>query len=138
MAGMYFIRHPAFEAAMLNIPLFFPQLLVIHSLDLTPSVIIPCAAEADSELARVGRRLYPAKQQEQWETFLLPSWKRRLNSTFLEESVFPRSGGHAVVSAAVAVASSQGLRRQKSIASNESPENSQNSLCKCQGAFCDN
>lgn len=79
---------------------------MIHSLALTPSVIIPFAAEADSELERVGRHLCPAKQQEKWETFLLPSWKRRFRSMILDESLFPRTGGYAVVNA-----SSQGLRK---------------------------
>lgn len=57
---------------------------------------------------------------------------------FLDESLFPRSEGHAVVSATVVIASSQGLRKQKSVASYKSVENSQKSLCKCQGDFCVN
>lgn len=56
----------------------------------------------------------------------------------LDESLFPRSGVHAVVSATMVTASSQGLREQKRVMSNKSAEKSLNSLCECQAASCDN
>lgn len=53
---------------------------------------------------------------------------------FLDESLFSKNW-NAVVSATVVIASSQGLRKQKSVTSNKSAENSQNSLVSARVHF---